>query len=109
VRVNEVRAAANPSSAAVQVSSQQRPQIQGHWTSHDPEALQKSITVQVFGDAVTGQWSSPGFSLDITTPLPKNIHGSVSLDEPTPKDGPTPKDEPAPEDGPALKERPAPK
>jgi hypothetical protein len=91
VRVSEVRDAANPSSTTVQASSQQRPQIQGHWTSHDPEPLQKSFTVQVFSDTVTGQWSSPGFSLDITTPLPKNIHGSVSLDASAPKDAPAPK------------------
>ena len=85
VRVNEVRPAGDVPRTTAQARPQQRPRLQGHWTSRDPEELRKSLTVQVFADGVTGQWSSPGFSFEITTPLPKNIHGSVSVDSPTQK------------------------
>jgi hypothetical protein len=86
VRVNKVQGAGNPASTTAQAASpQQQRQFQGRWVSHDPEEFRKSFTVQVAGDSVTGQWSSPGFSFEITTPLPRNIHGSVSVDSSTPK------------------------
>ena len=85
VRVNKVQEARNPPSTTAQASPQQRRQFQGRWVSRDPEELRKSFTVQVSGDSLTGQWSSPGFSFEITTPLPKNVQGSVSVDSPTPK------------------------
>ena len=85
VRVNEVRPSGNAPRTTAQAGPEQRPQFQGHWNSRDPEELQKSFTVQVFADAVTGQWSSPGFSFEITTPRPKSLHGTVSVDTPAPK------------------------
>ena len=85
VRVNKVQQAGSLPSTAALAAPQQRRQFQGRWVSHDPEELRKSFTVQVAGDSLTGQWSSPGFSFEITTPLPKNIQGSVSVDSPTPK------------------------
>ncbi len=78
VRVNGVKPAANVPVSAPSASPLQ-PKLEGHWQSNDPEPLQKSLTVQVFGDAVRGQWSSPNFSFQVTTPLPKNLHGSISL------------------------------
>ena len=81
VRVNGVRpatGAGGPPPAAL--AAPQHPKFEGHWQSRDPEPLQKSVTVQVFGDTITGQWSSPDFSFQITTPLPKNVHGSISVD-----------------------------
>jgi len=80
---SEARQAANPPATVAQASPQQQPQLQGHWTSNDPEGFQKSVTVQFFGDSVTGQFSAPGFSFAITTPVPKNLHGSVGVDAPT--------------------------
>lgn len=84
VRVNKVQGAGNPSAIA-QASPQQRQQFQGRWVSHDPEEFRKSFTVQVSGDSLTGQWSSPGFSFEITTPMPRNIQGSVSVNSSTAK------------------------
>lgn len=82
VRVNAVRSAGGALDTTAQEGPQQKPQFQGHWASRDPEELRKSLTVQVFDDAVTSEWSSPGFSFQITTPRPKNLHGSVSVDSP---------------------------
>ena len=85
VRVNGVRPASESAGTTAQTRPQDRPQFQAHWNSRDPEESQKSLTVRAYGDAVTGQWSSPGFSFEITTPLPKNIHGSISSDSPAQK------------------------
>lgn len=54
--------------------------IGGQWQSKDAEPYRKTLSVQVHGDSVTGVWSSPGFSFQVTTPLPKNVHASVSVD-----------------------------
>jgi hypothetical protein len=56
-----------------------RPAIEAHWKSRDPEPFQKEILVHVAGDTVTGTWSSPGFNFSITTPLPKGVSGSVTV------------------------------
>lgn len=54
--------------------------IGGTWRSRDPEPFQKTLSVHVVGDTIQGAWSSPGFSFQVITPLPKNVHGSVSVD-----------------------------
>lgn len=82
VRVNGVRPAGESAATTAQARPRDWPQFQAHWNSQDPREPQKSLTVRSYGDAVMGQWSSPGFSFEITTPLPKNVHGSISLDPP---------------------------
>lgn len=82
VRVNGVRPAGESAGAEAQARPQDWPQFQAHWNSRDPRESQKSLTVRSYGDAVMGQWSSPGFSFEITTPLPKHIPGSISVDPP---------------------------
>lgn len=85
VRVNGVRAAGESAATPALARPQDRPQFQAHWNSRDPEESRKSVTVRSYGDTVTGQWSSPGFSFEITTPLPKNLHESISVDSPAQK------------------------
>ena len=79
VRVRDVQSAGQGPSAAAPAAP---PPVTfgARWRSRDPGPLQKSLTVQVFGDTISGAWSSPTFSFQVTTPFPKNVHGSVSID-----------------------------
>jgi hypothetical protein len=74
VKVNDVRAA-NATVASV------RPNIEGRWQSKDPEPLRKELVVKLSGDTVTSRWSSPNFSIQISSPLPKGVSGSVSIEK----------------------------
>jgi hypothetical protein len=79
VKVNEVRAAGNVmaySTAPISV----RPKIEGRWRSKDPEPLRKEFSVQLSGKTVTSSWSSPSFHIEISSPLPEGVSGSVSLE-----------------------------
>ena len=78
VKVNEVKAAGHPTGAGASASLL-RPKIEGRWRSKDPEPLRKELVVQLSGKTLTSSWSSPGFSLQITSPLPEGVSGSVSL------------------------------
>src|SRR5882724_2717539 len=78
VRVNEVKDAGTATQASAGVSSL-RPTISGRWASKDPEPLRKELVVQLSGRTVTSSWSSPGFSIQVSTPLPQGVSGSVSL------------------------------
>lgn len=79
VRVNEVRAAGTAAAGNAPTNSL-RPVIQGRWQSRDPEPLRKELVVQLDGKTVISTWSSPGFSFQISTPLPEGVSGSVSLE-----------------------------
>jgi hypothetical protein len=79
VRVDDVKDAGAPLTAAARASSA-RPAIGGHWSSKDPEPLRKDLDVQVSGNTVTGTWTSPNFSFQVTAPLPEHLAGSVSVD-----------------------------
>jgi hypothetical protein len=84
VKVNEVRAAGNviPNSPS---ASSVRPKIEGRWRSKDPEPLRKELVVQLSGKTLTSSWSSPNFSIQISSPLPEGVSGSVSLERTEPK------------------------
>lgn len=58
VKVNDVRSPA-PRTSAVQ---------------------RKQLTLQLSGNSVTGIWSSPNVNIQITTPLPESVRGSVSIE-----------------------------
>jgi hypothetical protein len=78
VKVNEVKAAGALTSHNAGVSSL-RPKLQGRWTSKDPEPLRKELVVELQGRTLTSSWSSPNFSIQISSPLPEGVSGSVSL------------------------------
>ena len=78
VKVNDVRAAGNHTSQSAGASSL-RPKIQGRWKSKDPEPLQKELVVELSGRTVTSSWSSPNLSIQISSPLPDGVSGSVSV------------------------------
>lgn len=62
--------------------------IQGTWRSKDPEPYQKQLQVQFVGNTVTGVYTSPSFSFQITTPLPERVLRSVQVDAPADTPGP---------------------
>lgn len=78
VKVNDVKAAGNQTGQSAGVISL-RPRIQGRWKSKDPEPFQKELVVELSGRTVTSSWSSPNFSIQISSPLPEGVSGSVSL------------------------------
>jgi len=78
VRVNEVKAAGSLASSNSGGSSF-RPRIQGRWTSKDPEPFRKELVVELEGKTLTSSYSSPNFSIQISSPLPEGVSGSVSL------------------------------
>ena len=78
VKVNEVKAAGALTSHNAGASSL-RPRIQGRWTSKEPEPLRKELVVELQGKTLTSSWSSPNFSIQISSPLPEGVKGSVSL------------------------------
>jgi len=78
VKVNEVKAAGHPTGASASASLL-RPKIEGRWRSKDSEPLRKELVVQLSGKTLTSSWSSPGFSIQISSPLPEGVSGSVSL------------------------------
>jgi hypothetical protein len=81
VRVRDVRNAGDVLAAAPSArTGAPRPRIEGHWKSRDPEPYQKELQIQLSGRTVTGVWTSPGFSFQITTPLPENVGASISVD-----------------------------
>jgi hypothetical protein len=79
VKVNEVKAAGGPAAVTAGASSL-RPKLQGRWTSKDPEPLRKELVVELSGRTVTSSYSSPNFSIQISSPLPDGVSGSVSLE-----------------------------
>jgi hypothetical protein len=79
VKVNDVRAAGAPSAPSAATTSI-RPKIQGRWQSKDPEPLRKELVVTLSGKTVTSSFSSPNFSLEVSTPLPEGVSGSVSIE-----------------------------
>jgi|SRR5437773_6353321 len=79
VKVNEVKAAENQTGTTVASASLLRPRIQGRWRSKDPEPMKKELIVELSGRTVTSSWISPNFSLQISSPLPEGVSGSVSL------------------------------
>jgi len=80
VKVNEVKdAGAGTNPGAPASASTFRPTISGRWASKDPEPLRKELVVQLSGRTVTSSFSSPGFSIQVSTPLPEGVSGSVSL------------------------------
>jgi hypothetical protein len=84
VKVNDVKAAGNQTGQRAGASSL-RPRIQGRWKSKDPEPLQKELVVELSDRTVTSSWSSPNFSIQISSPLPEGVSGSVSLGPGEPK------------------------
>jgi hypothetical protein len=78
VKVNEVKSAGTLTSHNAGASSL-RPRIQGRWTSKDPEPLRKELVLELQGRTLTSSWSSPSFSIQISSPLPEGVSGSVSL------------------------------
>ena len=78
VKVDDVRVAGRAKTASA------RPNFEGRWRSKDPEPLRKELDVQLSGNTLTSTWSSPSFSFQISTRVPENLHGSVSLGEPAP-------------------------
>ena len=84
VRVDSVKDAGASLRASAKASSP-RPAIQGHWSSKDPEPLRKDLDVQVSGNTVTGRWSSPSFSFQLTAPIPERLSGSVAVEGGDPK------------------------
>jgi hypothetical protein len=79
VKVNEVKAAGSVTGTSAGPSSV-HPKIEGHWKSKDPEPLRKELSVQLSGKTLTSSWSSPNFSIRISSPLPEGVSGSVSLE-----------------------------
>jgi len=79
VKVNDVRAS-GAGTAPSSGSAAFRPKIQGRWQSKDPEPLRKELTVTLSGKTVTSSYSSPNFSLQVSTPLPEGVSGSVSIE-----------------------------
>src|SRR5579859_8074247 len=79
VKVNEVKAAGNVAARSAGASSLQ-PKIEGRWTSKDPEAPRKQLSVQLSGRTVTTSFSSPKFSFQFSSPLPEGVSGSVSVE-----------------------------
>jgi hypothetical protein len=79
IKVNEVKAAGNVMAKSAGASSV-RPKIEGRWRSKDPEPLQKELSVQLSGKTLTSSWSSPNFHIQISSPLPEGVSGSVSLE-----------------------------
>ena len=79
VKVNEVKAAGHQTGTPVASAGLLRPKIQGRWTSKDPEPLRKELVVELQGRTVTSSWSSPNFHIQISSPLPEGVSGSVSL------------------------------
>lgn len=79
VKVNDVRAAGYATATSSTSASFVKPKIEGHWRSKDPEPLRKELSVQLSGRTVTSSWSSPNFSIEISTPLPEGVSGSVSV------------------------------
>jgi hypothetical protein len=71
VKVTDVKAAGVASSTTS--ASVAHPKIQGHWRSKDPEPLRKEFSVQLSGKTVTSSWSSPNFSIEISSPLPEGV------------------------------------
>jgi hypothetical protein len=83
VRVNDVRGAgaAQPGVAPNPVTASSfRPKLAGRWQSKDPEPLRKEVAVELSGRTVTTSYSSPTFNLQISTPLPEGVSGSVSIE-----------------------------
>ena len=80
VRVQDVRNAGDMPPPPSARTGGPRPAIAGHWKSRDPEPFQKELQIQLIGRTVTGAWSSPGFSFQISAPLPENIGASISVD-----------------------------
>jgi hypothetical protein len=78
VKVSEVKTAGTLTSHNASASSL-RPRIQGRWTSKEPEPLRKELVVELQGKTLTSSWSSPNFSIQISSPLPEGVSGSVSL------------------------------
>ena len=79
VKVNDVRNAGNVVGTGNATASLMRPKIEGHWKSKDPEPLRKELSVELSGHTLTSSWSSPNFSIQISSPLPEGVGGSVSL------------------------------
>jgi len=78
VKVNDVKAAGTLTGPSTGASSL-RPRIQGRWKSKDPEPWQKELVVELSGRTVTSSWSSPNFSIQISSPLPDGVSASVSV------------------------------
>ncbi len=85
VRVRDVRNAGEVPAGPTARTGPPRPTIAGHWKSRDPEPYQKELQIQLSGRTVTGVWSSPGFSFQISTPLPENIGASISVEPHDPR------------------------
>ncbi len=79
VKVNDVRNAGYTTARGSTTASLVRPKIEGHWRSKDPEPLRKELSVELSGKTLTSSWSSPNFSIQISSPLPEGVGGSVSL------------------------------
>jgi hypothetical protein len=72
VKVNDVKAAGDVVSNTTSASAA-HPKIQGQWRSKDPEPLRKELSVQLSGKTLTSSWSSPNFSIEISSPLPEGV------------------------------------
>jgi hypothetical protein len=79
VKVNDVRNAGYTTARGSTTASLVHPKIEGHWRSKDPEPLRKELSVELSGKTLTSSWSSPNFSIQISSPLPEGVGGSVSL------------------------------
>ena len=79
VRVTDVTATAMPTSTRPPTTAV-HPNIEGRWKSKDPEPLRKELVVQVSGNTVTSSFSSPRFSLQVTTPIPERLSRSISIE-----------------------------
>ena len=82
VKVNEVQpagtAVSNP--AVPQPAPATPPHVfVGRWSSKDPEPYRKELVFQVSGHTMTGAWSSPGLSFEITSPLPEGLLKGISI------------------------------
>jgi hypothetical protein len=72
VKVNDVKAAGDVAGNTTSASAA-HPKLEGHWKSKDPDPLRKELSVQLSGKTLTSSWSSPGFSIRISSPLPEGV------------------------------------
>lgn len=100
VDVNEVRAAGSPGAAPAPVGAPRK--FEGRWTSRDPEPFRKQVVFQYSDNVLTGAWSSPGVSIEISAPLPESVFKGISIG---PKPPPPPDVPDAPPQQLKLRER----
>jgi hypothetical protein len=82
VKVSEVQAAGTAvgNAAAPPPAPAAPPHVfVGRWSSKDPEPYRKELVFQVSGHTMTGAWSSPGLSFEITSPLPEGLLKGISI------------------------------